>query len=69
MFEILQLSEVKEEEKGGGRRRRGREDSGKKGDAQKQLLYSSVTFVDLPGAVKEPDSKDATRKKEATRLS
>ena len=34
---------------------------------EKQMLYSSVTFVDLPGAVKEPDDKNATKKKKPKR--
>ena len=32
------------------------------------MLYSSVTFVDLPGAVKEPDDKNATRRRRMYRL-
>ena len=46
------------------RRRPTSSPAGAKGskDAEKQMLYSSVTFVDLPGAVKQP-SDNAVKKK------
>lgn len=62
MFEILQLSESKPAEVAKGRGRASREPVGK-GGTEKQMLYSSVTFVDLPGAVKQP-ADDPTKKKE-----
>ena len=67
MFEILQLSEVVPQEAAKGRRggRGGRDDGGggRGKPSEKQMLYSSVTFVDLPGAVRAP-SDDAVKKKE-----
>ena len=62
MFEILQISEVKQEEEKKARRRPGRETL-KKGGGDNQMLFSSVTIVDLPGAVSKP-ADDGTKKKE-----
>ena len=67
MFEILQLSEVKgtthATKARRGHRSKQESDGADGADAQKQLLYASVSFVDLPGATREP-SKDAVKKKE-----
>ena len=60
VFEILQLSDVKKAPtKGRGKSASSKTDK----EAGKQLLYSSVTLVDLPGATMKP-SDDGVKKKE-----
>ena len=70
MFEILQLSDPAAPSgvyraPSGASKRRGRDQSRQQQGAgtERQVLYSSVTFVDLPGAVAKP-SDDAVRAKE-----
>ena len=60
MFEILQHSEIAQVERGRGKMPPSA--GADRADVQQQLLYSSVSFVDLPGAAREP-SKDPIKKK------